>query len=280
MAMRAARLHLNVERPDFQSPLALLLGETEAAAATCAEDVYFTNPYGVDCNASARAPTPPPAAISGEFVFGLSLINCLYRPRDDGFARPDYAAGPAHKHVFYTHSDVVPTFLLPEEACRVLRDPGGDMSRRMSEARPILQAEGSEALVYACLSVTKATTGKTTCLWRGNCFNEDQDDANVTHLMSPHHIGEHDELTHGGYVAGITEYYLRLDCNVSFDEDDVDEAVDEETTPKVALTMWSQVHYGGPYGCECGDHKEHGHGDLSDSLVCLLRNIDFGSGAD
>ena len=61
VTMRAARLHLNVERPDYQSPLALLLGEAEAAAATRADDVRLANPYGADCNASAKAPAPPSA---------------------------------------------------------------------------------------------------------------------------------------------------------------------------------------------------------------------------
>ena len=307
MAVRVAQLQLNTAY-DYQRPLDLLLAETEAEGAARAADKLWPTGYsGIDgvCLASAKASASPPAAINGEYIFSLSLVNLLYPPREDGFGVPDYATDAAYKHVFYTHSDVKPTFPLTEDASAVLRDPRAGMARCVREARPMLEEAGSAAVVCAYVSVTRASTGKTAGLLQVERFgDEDAEDIEVTHLMPKHHISEHDERTHGGYMAGIFKYFLRLDAEgidlfegpLGNDEDDDEGAVGEQgavgeevavgeggavqtagvgTTAKMSLAMWSEVHSAGSWGGECSGHKEYGIGDLNDTLLCLLRGILF-----
>ena len=297
MAFRVAQLHLN-EAYRYDNPIDLLLAETEAAAAVSAADtVHPSGRYGIDtvCRASVRVSESPPAAITGEYVFSLSLMNLLFPPRDDGFTGANYEAGAAFKHVFYTHSDVVPTFPLAEDACAMLRDPRDGMAKHISEeARLVFETAGSAALVCAYLSVTQASTGETVGLLQTSHFGtDDPEDVEITRLMLLHANSKHDEHTHGGFMVGVTEYYLRLD-SIGLPEgalgDNEGEAeggegvVGEEgvageslvqTTAKLALTMWSEEHSPGPFGGECFGYQEYGQGDLNDKLLCLLRNIDF-----
>ena len=281
---------------DYQKPIDLLIAETETASAARAANLVRSGYMEAVCHASARALDAVPAAMRGEFVFSLSLINLFYRPlTDGGMPYPDYAAGPAYKYAFYTHADVVPTFPLTEAACEVLKNPrAAFMASWISDdERPHLDAQGSEAIVCAQVSVTQATTGKTAVLWQGTRFGDDDpEDVEVTHLMPMHHISAHDEMTHGGFMAGITKYYLNLRAEGVFDaefgnEGEEDQAAapgtagaaaSERPTPAISLGMWSEVHSPGPWGGECYGNDEwqrFGQDDLHDKFVCLLRNINF-----
>lgn len=263
----------------YQKPIDLLIAETEAASAARAADLHPSGHYGIatSCSASARRLDAMPAAMRGEYVFSLSLINLFYRPRADHLFA-DYEAGPACTHAFYTHSDVVPTFPLTEAACEVLKNPRDDMASWIGDdERPHFDAQGSAAVVFAQVSVTQATTSKTAVLWQGTNFGyDDPEDVEVTHIMPMHHVSAHDEMTHGGFMAGITKYYLNL-LNGGIDFEFFDP---EGPTPAMSLGMWSEVHSPGPWGGECSGYEEWQHFEqdtLDDKFVCLLRNIDFDS---
>ena len=216
IALRVARLQLN----NCHSPLDLLLETQSESAARAADSVRPTGYCGTDgvCLASAKASPSPPPPIHGEYCFSLSLVNLLYPKSRDGlgagFNVPDFSAGAAHRHVFYTCSGVVPMFPLTEDACAVLKDPRAGMARSVRESKSMLEETGSAAVVCAYVSVTQAATGKTSGLLQVARFgDEDAEDVDVTHLMPKHHVSEHDECTHGGYMAGIFRYYLRLDAD-------------------------------------------------------------------
>ena len=304
VAMRASRLHLN-QSYDYHSPFDLLLGETEATAGAHMGKMPTSGLYGIGsiCPASAQVLDSLPAQIHGEFVFSLSLINLLFKARDDGLPGSQFEAGAQYKHVFYIHSDVVPSFPLTEDARKALLDPRkhiasligstGELDTQPGElVQRILDEEGSQAVVCAYLSVTQALTGKTIGLLQSpHC--EEEENIEVTYLMPPHHVSEHDELTHGGYMVGITKYYMQLRFDASLEEaigndEEGDEgaageeaehggADTKEISTVMRLNMWSEVHSGGPFGGECFGHKEYGVGDLNDTLMRLLRNIDFGT---
>lgn len=273
VAERAARLELTPER-SYQTVLDLLLGEEELAAKTECEVEPFHQSYSASC--LARAKWTRQASLSfrpGEFVFSIAVVRCVFlrREPDD----PDLGHRMADdQHVFYSRSSTVPSFPLSAEAVRIIQNPKDSMGEALSHP------EAANVGIYANLWLTHTATRRVASLYHGllGSVEEDPQDVEVTHLM-PLERNWVDGPFGEGYDRGpLTKFYLNV-CShgIQFEAETGEETGEAETGegngPCVDLGMWSEVHIPGPWGGECDDHKDYGHGLLSSTLVALLRNI-------